>query len=140
MLDAGLFPPVIALQGLAAPLEVRKEAVWAVTNATSGGTREQIEALVDEHGCIGPLCTMLDPTLDDVMLAQVVEGLNNIVKLGPLSAEEGANRFSALVSEAGGQRKLRELRRGEIDMTSVVYQKVDQLLEWHFEEEEPEGQ
>jgi hypothetical protein len=39
-----------------AEFDVKKEAAWAISNATSGGTPEQIRHIVD-LGCIKPLCT-----------------------------------------------------------------------------------
>lgn len=41
VLDAGLMPPLIAILQVA-EFRTRKEAAWAITNATSGGSAEQI--------------------------------------------------------------------------------------------------
>ena len=53
----------------------RKEAAWAITNASSGGSADQIRYLVDQ-GCIPPLCDLL--TVMDAKIVQV-----NIIQLGP---------------------------------------------------------
>ena len=41
MIDANIFPVLIEIQSKA-EFKTRKEAAWAITNATSGGTPEQI--------------------------------------------------------------------------------------------------
>ena len=51
-----------------AEFKTRKEAAWAITNASSGGTAEQIKFLV-QQGCIPPLCDLL--TVMDSKIVQV---------------------------------------------------------------------
>ena len=41
MIDANIFPVLIEIQSKA-EFKTRKEAAWAITNATSGGTAEQV--------------------------------------------------------------------------------------------------
>ena len=53
VLDADLAAPLVNLL-LTAEFDIRKEAAWAISNATSGGTADQIRTLVDA-GCIKPL-------------------------------------------------------------------------------------
>ena len=48
--------------------KTRKEAAWAITNATSGGTPDQIRYLV-EQGAIPPLCELL--TVMDAKIVSV---------------------------------------------------------------------
>ena len=70
-----------------AEFDIRKEAAWAISNATSGGTQEQIKYLVSA-GCIKPLCDLLicaDPRIITVAL----EGLENILKVGHLEPASG---------------------------------------------------
>ena len=53
-----------------ADFDVKKEAAWAISNATSGGTPEQIRYLVTQQ-CIRPLCDLLtvqDPRIINVAL------------------------------------------------------------------------
>jgi hypothetical protein len=64
-----------------AEFDIKKEAAWAISNATSGGRHEQIKYLVTV-GCIKPLCDLLtcsDPRIVTVAL----EGLENILKVLP---------------------------------------------------------
>ena len=46
----------------------RQPGPWAITNASSGGTAEQIKFLVNQ-GCIQPLCDLL--TVMDSKIVQV---------------------------------------------------------------------
>lgn len=62
-----------------AEFDIKKEAAWAISNATSGGTAEQLKYLVDV-GAIKPLCDLL--TVQDVRIVTVaLEGLENILKV-----------------------------------------------------------
>lgn len=79
MIDANLLPPLIGLLSTA-EFDIKKEAAWAISNATSGGTQEQIRILV-QCGCIKPLCELL--TVNDARIITVaLEGLENILKVG----------------------------------------------------------
>ena len=67
-----------------AEFDIRKEAAWAISNATSGGTDDQIVFLV-EQGCIPPLCELL-ATPDAKIITVALEGLENILKVGQVQA------------------------------------------------------
>lgn len=47
VIDANIFPVLIEILGKA-EFKTRKEAAWAITNATSGGTPAQIRYLVEQ--------------------------------------------------------------------------------------------
>lgn len=49
VIDANIFPVLIEILGKA-EFKTRKEAAWAITNATSGGTPAQIRYLVEQVG------------------------------------------------------------------------------------------
>lgn len=86
-----------------AEFKTRKEAAWAITNATSGGTPDQIRYLVSQ-GCISPLCDLL--TVMDIKIVQVaLNGLENILRLGNQDAKEGdgINKYAVLVEECYGK-------------------------------------
>lgn len=62
-----------------AEFDIKKEAAWAISNATSGGTAEQLKYLVDAKA-IKPLCDLLN--VPDVRIVTVaLEGLENILKV-----------------------------------------------------------
>ena len=47
VIDANIFPVLIEILRTA-EFKTRKEAAWAITNATSGGTHQQIHYLVEQ--------------------------------------------------------------------------------------------
>lgn len=98
-----MFPALISILQTA-EFRTRKEAAWAITNATSGGSAEQIKYLV-ELGCIKPLCDLL--TVMDAKIVQVaLNGLENILRLGEQEAKRngsGINPYCALIEEAYGK-------------------------------------
>lgn len=102
VIDANIFPVLIEILGKA-EFKTRKEAAWAITNATSGGTAEQIRYLVDQ-GCISPLCDLL--TVMDGKIVQVaLNGLENILRLGDQDAKahKGVNPYAVLIEECYGE-------------------------------------
>ena len=106
VIDANIFPMLIDILGKA-EFKTRKEAAWAITNATSGGTPEQIRFLVDQ-GCIPPLCDLL--TVMDSRIVQVaLSGLENILKLGEQDARMhgGTNPYAVIIEECYGKCKER---------------------------------
>uniref|UniRef100_A0A3Q4ICQ1 Karyopherin alpha 5 (importin alpha 6) n=1 Tax=Neolamprologus brichardi TaxID=32507 RepID=A0A3Q4ICQ1_NEOBR len=86
-----------------AEFRTRKEAAWAITNATSGGTPSQIKYLVSLNA-IKPMCDLL--TVMDSKIVQVsLNGLENILRLGEQEAKQngtGINPYCALIEEAYG--------------------------------------
>ena len=61
----------------------QKEAVWVMTNLTSGGSMEQIAYCV-HSGAIKPLCEMLT-VKDAKVITVVLEAVNNILLVSCLS-------------------------------------------------------
>lgn len=85
-----------------AEFKTRKEAAWAITNATSGGTPEQIRYLVSQR-CVPPLCDLL--TVMDAKIVQVaLNGLENILRLGEQDAmHSGMNQYAVLIEQCFGE-------------------------------------
>ena len=75
MIDANIIPPLIQLLSTA-EFDIRKEAAWAISNATSGGTPDQTKYLVSQ-GCIAPLCDLLE-VADPKIVTVALEGLENV--------------------------------------------------------------
>ena len=57
--------------------KAQKEAAWAVTNLTSGGTVQQIVQLCGE-GVLKPFCDLL-AAKDDKTVSVVLDGVSNIL-------------------------------------------------------------
>ena len=141
--------------------DVKREACWAISNATTGGSHAQIAYFV-KHGCIKPLCDVL--VSSDVKIVSVaLEALENILKSGQdlasktkdeenkylffcarfgrvsilLSMLCDCRRYAALIEEAEGVDKIDELQRHK---NEDIYRKAVDLLENYFNAEETENQ
>ena len=104
-----IFPSLINLLKNG-PCEVRKEAAWAISNATSGGNKAQIRYLV-HRGVIEALVSSLESIYPKILLI-AMEGLNNILSCGEdikNETESDENEFSILVESAGGLNKVEYL-------------------------------
>ncbi|KAL2236575.1 UNVERIFIED_CONTAM: Importin subunit alpha [Sesamum indicum] len=136
VIEAGIISPlVVLLQN--AEFEIKKEAAWAISNATSGGTNDQIKLLVRE-GCIKPLCDLLvcpDPRIVTVCL----EGLENILKVGEAEKNQGntgdVNVFAQMIDDAQGLEKIENLQSHD---NNEIYEKAVKVLETYWLEEDDE--
>ena len=114
VIDANIIPPLLnILQN--ADFKTKKEACWALSNATSGGLQEpsQIRYLVSQ-GCIKPLCDLLQST-DNKIIQVALDGLENILKVGEADKEHnnGVNQYALFVEEAGGMLAIHNLQHHE---------------------------
>ncbi|KAE8705576.1 hypothetical protein F3Y22_tig00110422pilonHSYRG00115 [Hibiscus syriacus] len=107
------------------------------SNATSGGTHDQIKFLVSQ-GCIKPLCDLLncpDPRIVTVCL----EGLENILKVGEadknLGSTGGVNVYAQMIDDAEGLEKIENLQSHD---NTEIYEKAVKILETYWLEEEEE--
>lgn len=64
----------------------QKEAAWAVTNYTSGGTVVQLGKLV-EMGALKPMCNLLN-SKDWKTVVVVLDGLTNILNVSVTEQHE----------------------------------------------------
>jgi hypothetical protein len=111
VIEANLFPHLVNLLGQA-DLEVAVQAAWAISNATSGSTPEQMRYLVEQAGCLRPLCAMLGCG-DDKIVAIVLEALSNILRVGEREAGASgsdSNRYATYVTELGVADKVEQLQ------------------------------
>jgi len=134
VIDNNIIPPLIQLLSNA-EFDIRKEAAWAISNATSGGNAHQLKFLVTQ-GCIRPLCDLL--TVNDAKFVSIaLEGLENILKVGEAEAKEtGAhNLMATFVAEAEGLTKIEELQQHE---NNEIYEKCIKILETYFGVEDEE--
>lgn len=119
VIDHNIIQPLIQLLQTA-EFDVKKEAAWAISNATSGGSPEQIRYLVSQ-GCIKPLCDLL--TCNDPRIITVaMEGLENILKVGAADAKAAGtqNPYAAMIYTAGAE-KLEALQTHQ---NHEIYEKV----------------
>jgi importin subunit alpha-1 len=80
IIDADLFPTLIKIIDAVAEYEVKKEALWCLANATSGGTAAQIRYLVG-LGAIVALERMLQ-SHDSNIVTVALEAIENILNVG----------------------------------------------------------
>lgn len=164
VIEANIIAPLVNLLQNA-EFDIRKEAAWAISNATSGGSHEQIkyENLVSlsqfdfedlfglqilylfaghrylvDQGCIKPLCDLLicpDPRIVTVCL----EGLENILKVGESEKNLGAtgevNLYAQMIDDAEGLEKIENLQSHD---NTEIYEKAVKILETYWLEEEDE--
>jgi importin subunit alpha-6/7 len=118
-----------------AEFEIRKEAAWAISNATSGGSPEQIKFLVTQ-GCIRPLCDLLTCS-DPKIVTIALEGLENILKTGEDDSRASGtqNQMAVYVSEADGLNKIEDLQQHS---NNEIYEKCIKILETYFGVEDEE--
>ena len=135
VIEANIIPPLINLL-MNAEFDIRKEAAWAISNATSGGLPEQIKILV-QQGCIPPLCELL--TVNDSKIVMVaLEGLENILKVGDTESKASGqpNVMAIVINEAEGLTKIENLQQHE---NEDIYTKAVKILEQYFGVEEEDS-
>ncbi|OMP09363.1 Armadillo [Corchorus olitorius] len=138
VIEANIILPLVHLLQHA-EFDIKKEAAWAISNATSGGSHEQIQFLVSQ-GCIKPLCDLLicpDPRIVTVCL----EGLENILKVGEADKEMGMNSginvYAQMIDECDGLDKIENLQTHD---NHEIYEKAVKILERYWAEEEEDEQ
>ena len=119
-----------------AEFDIKKEAAWAISNATSGGTHQQIKYLV-EQGCIKPLCDLI--VCSDARIVTVaLEGLENILKVGEVDRMDGQpNQYAQFIDEAEGLEKIENLQNHN---NNEIYEKAMKILEEYFGLEDEDDQ
>ena len=85
-----------------------KEAAYAVCNATSGGTAEQILYLA-QNGVIPPLSRLLQ-VADAKVVIVALEGLENILRTVFESEEDEKNQIMNMITDSGVVRNIKELQ------------------------------
>nr|CAB3459022.1 unnamed protein product [Digitaria exilis] len=136
VIDASIISPLVVLLKTS-ETDIKKEAAWALSNAASGASSEQIQYLVS-RGCLEPLCNILayqDPDL----LYTCLEGLENILQegeAGKKGEESGTNPYAQFILECGGLDKLEDLQDVKSDR---IYELVMKLLQSYWDEEVSES-
>lgn len=115
--------------------DVRKEAAWAIANATSSGTSSQIAQLVAK-GCIEPLSELV--TAPDVRVVAVsLEGLENILRQGEALKDhnQGVNPYAQIIEETGGLNYIEKLGKHP---SQPIFSKAQSLFKTYFSSDDIE--
>lgn len=103
----------------------QKEAAWAITNLTSGGSVQQLAHLV-QMGVLTPFCNLL-VSKDWKTVLVVLDGLTNILQAAVKMGE--VERVAIMIEEVGGLDKLEFLQQNENEQ---VYQKAIAMIDTFF--------
>ena len=109
--------------------EVRKEAIWIVSNIATGGTDKQIMSVI-EAGAINAVCSILSVN-DTKMLLVALDAVDCILKLGMKLNKD----YISFVDECDGLTMIETLQEHE---SEEVYQKAIALIETYFGAEDGE--
>lgn len=122
VIDAELVPLIIQQLALG-DFRTKKEAAWAVSNFTVGGTPEQVSYLVSQKA-IPAMCNLLD-CKDTTTIQVILDGLANVLKMAGPDAEF----IATAIEEAGGLDKIEKLQhhRNE-DIYKLAYTIIDKYF------------
>ncbi|KAK9147008.1 hypothetical protein Sjap_006911 [Stephania japonica] len=133
VIAADIIGPLVHLLQTA-EFDIKKEFAWAISNATSGGSSEQIKYLV-RKGCIVPLCGLLachDPRI--VMFC--LKGIENILKVGEqeknVNTTGGVKLYAQLIDDAEGRDMMENLNSRE---NTEIYEKAGKIIKTYWLEE-----
>ncbi|EOA13189.1 hypothetical protein CARUB_v10026215mg [Capsella rubella] len=137
VIDAKLIPILVKL-ARKAEFELKKEAIWAISNSIICGSLNQIKYLV-KKGCIKPLCDIL--VCSDIrMILVCLDGLENILMAGEVEKKNtggDVNSYCELIEDAEGVEKIENLQHHD---NNEIYEKAVKILETYWLEEEDEIQ
>lgn len=109
--------------------KTQREAVWAITNITSGGTNEQIIQMIEKYDIIKPYCELL-LAKDSRTVSVVLNGLASLFKVA--ESVNGLTNFCIMLEEIGTIDKLEALQNHE---NMEIYERAYHIIETYFNEE-----
>lgn len=125
VIDAGLIQMVIVLMNTGS-WAVKKESIYVVANLVGGGSKEQIDYLVDCNS-IEALCSLLNCE-DNKMIEIILGTLHKILRNG--KRVQKFDYYRDLVEEASGLDQIEYLQNSN---NKKIYKKAVKILERHFE-------
>ena len=105
--------------------KAQKEAAWAVTNLTSGGTIAQIISLC-AAGALKPMCDLLYAN-DEKTVCVILDGIINI--LSAAKKQGDLDKVAGVIEECEGLDKIENLLTHE---NYYVYQKAVEIIATFF--------
>jgi len=127
VIDANIIPLLVHLLATA-EFDIKKEVAWALSNACSQGSSEQV-AYFCQQGLIRPLIDLLEQT-DMAVIKNALEALEHVLIAGE---KLGHSQFATDIEDAGGLDMLEELQDHQ---NQAIYKKAIYLLETYFGAEE----
>jgi importin subunit alpha-1/8 len=104
----------------------QKEAAWAITNAVTGGSSEQIIYLIENFPLLKPYLGLLD-SKDPRTVRVVLQGLTQIFQMADKIG--GTESLCMLIEEVGGLDRLEALQNHE---NEEVYKNAFALIDTYF--------
>jgi importin subunit alpha-6/7 len=108
-----------------ANFDVKKEALWALSNICTTGTPEHVRCLVEMQG-LPPLADVLGlSNADATILGAVLDAVEKILEVG----EQFGEQYSALFDECNGIDHLEGLQEHP---SNSIYEKTVKIIENYF--------
>ncbi|KAM3826471.1 importin subunit alpha-8 [Vipera latastei] len=130
IITCGLLPPLVELLSKG-DYKAQKEGVWAVANFTTGGTVQQVVAMI-RAGVLKPLLNLLSIKDSNIILV-VLDSLANFFRTAEKLGE--TEKLGLLVEELEGVEKIEALQTHE---NNLIYRAALALIEKYFSGEEVE--
>lgn len=163
VIEANIIAPLVHLLQNA-EFDIKKEAAWAISNATSGGSHEQIKYEINfvslaqlvlgslsslqilylfagyrylvNQGCIKPLCDLLICP-DPRIVTVCLEGLENILKVGEAEKNSGATGDVNIYAQMIDDAEgLEKIENLQSHDNTEIYEKAVKILETYWLEED----
>jgi importin subunit alpha-6/7 len=131
--DEGFLPILLRLSE-EAEFEIRKELMWAITNAISCGTKDQVTMVITQ-GFVKPICDLI--TTHDTKLAMIcLEALEKTLRVGEglISAKTNdMNPVAMLVEKYGALDAIEDLQN---HTNKRIHSLAEKIIDEYFEGEE----
>lgn len=112
--------------------ETRKEAIWAVSNAFTGGSDGHVAHLVGQGG-IAAMASVLELASEGRMVLVALDAIDNMLTV----SERQGYSYGLLFDECGGIEKVEAL---QTHSDQKIYEKSIEILDRYFGEDEAEDE